>query len=52
MTCPTTACFSGYETEDTVNVGGALRYFGDGHQIGKKSRTKDTGESQFLMENL
>ena len=37
MTCPTTACFSGYEdTDDTVNVGGALRYFGDGHQIGKK----------------
>ncbi len=40
MTCPTTACFSGYDTEDTVNVGGALRYFGDGHQIGKKIQDK------------
>lgn len=36
MTCPTTACFSGYETVESVNVGGALRYFGDGYQIGKK----------------
>ena len=36
MTCPTTACFSGFNTDDTINVGGALRYFGDGHQIGKK----------------
>tara|TARA_B100001996_G_scaffold375208_1_gene354844 strand:- start:579 stop:1466 length:888 start_codon:yes stop_codon:yes gene_type:complete len=36
MTCPTTACFSGYETSDSVNIGGALRYFGDGYQIGKK----------------
>ena len=36
MTCPTTACFSCFNTDDTINVGGALRYFGDGHQIGKK----------------
>ena len=37
MTCPTTACFSGYvDAEEFVNVGGALRYFGDGYQISKK----------------
>ena len=36
MTCPTTACFSGFDLEDSVNVGGALRYFGDGYQLSKK----------------
>ncbi len=36
MTCPTTACFSGLESEHGVSVGGKLRYFGDGHQISKK----------------
>jgi formylmethanofuran--tetrahydromethanopterin N-formyltransferase len=35
MTCPTTACFNGLESETTANVGGQLRYFGDGHQISK-----------------
>lgn len=36
MTCPTTACFNGLDSENTVVVGGALRYFGDGYQIRKK----------------
>jgi len=36
MTCPTTACFDGLEAEDSVVVGGALRFFGDGYQIRKK----------------
>lgn len=36
MTCPTTACFNGLEAEESVVVGGALRYFGDGYQIRKK----------------
>ena len=37
MTCPTTACYNGLEgTEKTVNVGGLLRYFGDGHQMSKR----------------
>jgi formylmethanofuran--tetrahydromethanopterin N-formyltransferase len=36
MTCPTTACFNGLDAEQTVVVGGALRYFGDGYQIRKK----------------
>lgn len=36
MTCPTTACFNGLESEHAVEVGGQLRYFGDGHQSSKK----------------
>ncbi len=36
MTCPTTACFNGLDSEETAVVGGALRYFGDGYQIRKK----------------
>ncbi len=35
MTCPTTACFNGLEAEDETDVGGKLRYFGDGWQISK-----------------
>ena len=37
MTCPTTACYNGLPVgEKTVNVGGRLRYFGDGRQISKR----------------
>ena len=35
MTCPTTACFNGLDSEKTVIVGGKLRYFGDSYQISK-----------------
>jgi formylmethanofuran--tetrahydromethanopterin N-formyltransferase len=35
MTCPTTACFNGLESEETVKIGAKLRYFGDGFQISK-----------------
>ncbi len=36
MTCPTTACYNGLPLgEKTINVGGRLRYFGDGWQISK-----------------
>jgi len=35
LTCPTTACFNGLEAEKTVNVGGQLRFFGDGYQASK-----------------
>ena len=36
MTCPTTACYNGLPVgEKTINVGGRLRYFGDGWQISK-----------------
>ncbi len=37
MTCPTTACYNGLPVgEKSVNVGGRLRYFGDGWQISKQ----------------
>lgn len=35
LTCPTTACFNGLDAEQTVIVGGQLRFFGDGYQISK-----------------
>jgi formylmethanofuran--tetrahydromethanopterin N-formyltransferase len=35
LTCPTTACFNGLDSEETFAVGGQLRYFGDGHQLAK-----------------
>jgi formylmethanofuran--tetrahydromethanopterin N-formyltransferase len=35
LTCPTTACFNGLDAEDEVDVGGKLRYFGDGWQASK-----------------
>ncbi len=40
LTCPTTALFAGLEggrevIENRVSLGKSLRYFGDGHQIGK-----------------
>jgi formylmethanofuran--tetrahydromethanopterin N-formyltransferase len=35
LTCPTTACFSGVDAQDTVDVGGRLRFFGDGYQASK-----------------
>ena len=37
MTCPTTACYNGLPVgEKTANVGGRLRFFGDGWQISKR----------------
>jgi formylmethanofuran--tetrahydromethanopterin N-formyltransferase len=37
MTCPTTACYNGLPVgEKAVNVGGRLRFFGDGFQIAKR----------------
>lgn len=35
MTCPSTACFNGLAAEETVVVGGQLRYFGDRFQMSK-----------------
>jgi formylmethanofuran--tetrahydromethanopterin N-formyltransferase len=36
MTCPTTACFDGFDgDENTVPLGASLRYFGDGFQASK-----------------
>ena len=37
MTCPTSACYNGLMVgEKSINVGGRLRFFGDGCQISKK----------------
>jgi formylmethanofuran--tetrahydromethanopterin N-formyltransferase len=35
LTSPTAACFNGVDGEDTVDVGGQLRFFGDGYQASK-----------------
>src|SRR6266581_430127 len=35
MTAATTACFDDLPSEETVRVGSVLRFFGDGHQVGK-----------------
>jgi len=35
MTCPSTACYNGLAAEETVVVGGQLRYFGDRYQMSK-----------------
>ena len=35
LTCPTTACFNGLDGPETVDVGGQLRFFGDGYQASK-----------------
>jgi formylmethanofuran--tetrahydromethanopterin N-formyltransferase len=35
LTSPTAACFNGLDAEDTVDVGGRLRFFGDGYQASK-----------------
>jgi len=39
LTCPTTACYNGIPTgdkESLINVGGQVRFFGDGYQGSKK----------------
>jgi len=36
LTCPSTAVFSGLQTEKKIAMGSRLRYFGDGHQIAKR----------------
>ncbi len=55
MTCPTTACFNGLESETRIKVGGALRYFGNGFQISKQLDGKrywriPVMEGEFLVE--
>jgi formylmethanofuran--tetrahydromethanopterin N-formyltransferase len=36
LTCPGSACFASLEGTETLKLGGALRYFGDGWQIAKR----------------
>ena len=55
LTCPTTACFSGLEGPDTVDVGGQLRFFGDGYQAskvldGRRYWRVPVMEGEFLVE--
>ncbi len=55
LTCPTTACFNGLDGEDTVNVGGQLRFFGDGYQAskvldGRRYWRVPVMEGEFLVE--
>ena len=41
LTCPTAAAFSGIESEDQINLGKHLRYFGDGYQTSKLIPSND-----------
>ncbi len=55
LTCPTTACFNGLDAEDEVDVGGRLRYFGDGWQAskvlaGRRYWRIPVMEGEFLVE--
>jgi formylmethanofuran--tetrahydromethanopterin N-formyltransferase len=55
LTCPTTACFNGLDAEREVNVGGTLRYFGDGWQASKVLAARrywriPVMEGEFLVE--
>jgi formylmethanofuran--tetrahydromethanopterin N-formyltransferase len=56
LTCPTTACFNGLPgTERDVDVGGKLRYFGDGWQAskvigGRRYWRIPVMEGEFLVE--
>ena len=56
MTCPTTACFNNLEDgEKEVNIGGKLRFFGDGYQISKRIDGRrfwriPVMEGEFLIE--
>ncbi len=57
LTCPTTACFNGL-TEDAreqVDVGGQLRFFGDGYQMSKQINGRrywriPVMDGEFLVE--
>ena len=56
LTCATTACFSGIEGEESLPLGKALRYFGDGFQIAKKLGDKrywriPVMDGEFVVED-
>jgi len=56
LTTPTTACFSGLETDEKINLGNAIRYFGDGFQISKRINNKrfwriPVMEGEFIIED-
>lgn len=56
MTCATTACYNGLESDDQVSIGGKLRYFGDGFQSskaigGRRFWRIPVMEGEFLVED-
>lgn len=56
MTCPTTACYNGLESDNTVVVGGKLRFFGDSYQISKQINGRrlwriPVMEGEFLVDD-
>ena len=55
LTCPTTACFNGLESDTEADVGGQLRYFADGWQAskvlgGRRFWRIPVMEGEFLVE--
>lgn len=55
LTCPTTAVFSGMESEEQLSLGKDLRYFGDGFQTskvmgGKRYWRTPVMDGEFLCE--
>ncbi len=61
LTCPTTACYNGLTIEqgaqEMIDVGGQLRYFGDGFQISKVLGDRrfwrlPVMDGEFLVEEL
>ena len=55
LTSPTAACFNGLDAEDTVDVGGQLRFFGDGYQAskvldGRRNWRVPVMEGEFLVQ--
>jgi formylmethanofuran--tetrahydromethanopterin N-formyltransferase len=55
LTCPTTACFNGLESDQEADVGGKLRFFGDGWQAskvigGRRFWRIPVMEGEFLVE--
>jgi formylmethanofuran--tetrahydromethanopterin N-formyltransferase len=55
LTCPTSACFNGLDADAQVDVGGQLRFFGDGYQAskvldGRRHWRVPVMEGEFLVE--
>jgi formylmethanofuran--tetrahydromethanopterin N-formyltransferase len=55
LTSPTAACFNGLDAEHSVDVGGQLRFFGDGYQAskmldGRRHWRVPVMEGEFLVE--
>jgi len=55
LTCPTAACYNGLDSDEVLEIGKKLRYFGDGFQMskvigGKRFWRIPIMEGEFLME--